>query len=74
MWDQSPLEQNIDILNMQNIPNKTNGTLLYNLADKYDLADPFRALYPSKKASHFCPSVIFGKTGLGWIFFVYPQI
>ena len=55
VWDQSPVEQNIDILNMQSVPNKTNGTLMYNLAEKYDLVDPFRALYPSKRAYTYMP-------------------
>jgi hypothetical protein len=58
-WSNAGPEENIDITGMIRTPNVANGNLLKNLALKYDLTDPFRVLYPTKKAFSYSP---FGAT------------
>jgi exonuclease III len=46
-------------MGMGRTPNKANGTLLKELANKHDLTDPFRVLFPTKKSFSYLP---FGNT------------
>jgi exonuclease III len=54
-WDNSHPPGNIDILKMARAPNNANGRLLRELANKFNLTDPFRALYPEKIAFTYSP-------------------
>jgi exonuclease III len=54
-WDGSQQENNIDIINMARPPNATNGALLREMADNFNLVDPFRALNPDKIAFSYRP-------------------
>jgi exonuclease III len=58
-WSNLGPDENNDIMGMIRTPNVANGTMLKNLASKYDLTDPFRILYPTKKAFSYSP---FGNT------------
>jgi hypothetical protein len=42
----SPPDSNIDILNMQNLPNARHSTLLKKLCDDFEMSDPFRVKFP----------------------------
>jgi hypothetical protein len=46
-WDQRPAENNIDVINMANIPSRTDQ--IKRIALKYRLTDPFRALNPVRQ-------------------------
>jgi exonuclease III len=54
-WDNSPPDTNIDIINMVRAPNAANGFCLNNMANEFDLLDPFRTLYPNKIAFSYSP-------------------
>jgi hypothetical protein len=58
-WSNLGPDENNDIMGMIRTPNVANGTMLKNLASKYDLTDPFRILYPTRKAFSYSP---FGNT------------
>ena len=55
VWDTSMPESNIDLYNMQNIPNKCNRDLLREMARNFSLFDPTRVLYPDKKIYTYSP-------------------
>jgi exonuclease III len=54
-WSNSGPEDNIDISGMVRTPNFTNGNLLKNLANDFELTDPFRILYPDRKCYSYVP-------------------
>jgi exonuclease III len=49
----SPPDSNIDILNMQNLPNARHSTLLKKLSDDFEMSDPFRVKFPNRKDYSF---------------------
>jgi exonuclease III len=55
-WDNSPPPpNNIDIANMARTPNAANGNLLKELANRFELIDPFRVLFPGKICFSYSP-------------------
>jgi exonuclease III len=54
-WDNSAPDFNIDLSNMVRPPNAANGKLLRDLATRFNLTDPFRALFPDKIAFSYAP-------------------
>jgi exonuclease III len=54
-WDNSPVHTNIDIVNMARPPNQANGKLLHDLAEHFQLTDPFRTLFPNKIGFSYSP-------------------
>ena len=46
LWDNAPLDSNIDVYKMAAIPNLKNSELLRNIASDFDLTDPFRVIHP----------------------------
>jgi exonuclease III len=54
-WSNSGPDDNIDITGMVRTPNFTNGNLLKNLANTFELTDPFRILYPDRKCYSYVP-------------------
>jgi exonuclease III len=55
-----PIASNIDVINMQALPNIANSKKLKELCLELGLSDPFRALYPNKIEFTFAP---WGNTG-----------
>ena len=55
VWDNGSIESNIDIYNMQRIPNKCNRDLLRDMAMRFSLLDPTRVLYPDRKLYTYTP-------------------
>jgi exonuclease III len=50
---------NLDLLNMVNIPNASNRTRLHVLMEKHCLIDPFRQMYPDKREYSYYPFGMF---------------
>jgi hypothetical protein len=51
----NPLQVNIDVFCMSAIPNLKNSELLDNLCDRFNLSDPYRILYPTKRDYSYVP-------------------
>ena len=49
------VEHNIDVFSMAALPNAKNGEFLEGLCLDFNLSDPFRTLYPSKRAFSYSP-------------------
>jgi exonuclease III len=54
-YSSSPLEQNIDCLNMRRPPNLNHSNKLEELCNTHDMSDPFRFLYPDKLEFTYVP-------------------
>ncbi len=57
-WDPSPVNDNIDVINMQNIPSKRRSEQINAMARRLSLMDPFRFLYPHRKEFTFVPNIV----------------
>jgi hypothetical protein len=53
--DRNPLQVNIDVFCMSAIPNPKNSELLDNLCERFNLSDPYRILYLSKRDYSYVP-------------------
>ncbi len=53
--DRNPLQVNIDVFCMSAIPNSKNSELLESLCDRFNMIDPFRFLYPTKRDYSYVP-------------------
>jgi hypothetical protein len=51
-----PPLNNLDVLNMNSIPNKRHSEYLFNLCTTNNLTDPFRAKYPNRQEFSYVPS------------------
>ncbi len=49
----APPDANIDVLNMQNLPNARHSNLLKNLCNDLELSDPFRVKFPNRREYSF---------------------
>ncbi len=56
-WDPSPVANNLDVINMQNIPSKPRSEKLVRMARNLSVTDPFRFLYPHRKEFTFVPNI-----------------
>jgi exonuclease III len=54
-WDSSPINSNIDTLNMAGLPNPQNCLSLLRICEKLKLTDPYRILYPNDKDYTYHP-------------------
>jgi hypothetical protein len=54
-YSSSPIEHNIDCLNMRRPPNLNHSRQLEELCNRFDLSDPFRFLYPDKLEFTYVP-------------------
>jgi len=54
--DNGPVEHNLDIINMVNLPSRLRSNWLLNLSEELDLVDPYRIFYPNKRDFTFIPS------------------
>jgi exonuclease III len=57
-WDSSPPDTNIDILNMRNLPSPVRTARLSRIAQKFNLAEPFRYLFPNKCDYTYIPNAV----------------
>jgi len=55
-WDFSPVNENIDVLNMQNIPSRPRSIRLHEICEQFNLTDPFRIFHPNKREYTYIPS------------------
>jgi exonuclease III len=55
-WDASPAIDNLDVINMQNIPSRFRSDQVLNIANRYNLTDPFRFLNPNKRDYTYIPN------------------
>jgi len=56
-WDPSPVQSNIDVINMNNIPSKRRSERINAIARNLSLTDPYRYLYPTRKEFTFVPNI-----------------
>jgi hypothetical protein len=73
-WDNGLADDNIDVFNMMCTPNQTNGNLLHDLCNNFNLTEPYRLLHPEKKLLHMLPLAARVKTNCGLTFFLYPPV
>ena len=59
VWDNAPLDSNIDVYKMAAIPNPKNSELLRNIASDFNLTDPFKVIHPYFNSYTYSP---FGHT------------
>ena len=59
LWDNAPLDSNIDVYKMAALPNLKNSELLRNIASDFNLTDPFRVIHPYLNSYTYSP---FGRT------------
>jgi exonuclease III len=57
-WDSSPAELNIDVLNMRNVPSNYRTTKINSIAERFNLIDPFRAMFPNRKEYTYIPNAV----------------
>jgi len=55
-WDVSPAEDNLDIINMNNIPSRQRSNKVHEICNEFALTDPFRVLFPDKKEFTYFPA------------------
>jgi hypothetical protein len=55
-WDRSPPENNLDILNMVNLPSRYRSEQVHQLALRFELIEPFRFLFPSRRDYTYIPN------------------
>jgi hypothetical protein len=53
--DRNPVTSNIDTFFMSGLPNPVNSELLNRLCSEFEMLDPFRALYPTKRDYTYLP-------------------
>jgi exonuclease III len=56
-WDSSPVHNNIDVINMNNIPSKRRSEKINAIARNLSLTDPYRYLFPTRKEFTFVPNI-----------------
>jgi len=54
--DISDVENNLDLVNMQNIPSVRRSTKIHEICEEFNLIEPFRTKYPNKREYTFVPS------------------
>ena len=54
-YSTEPVQNNIDCLNMVEVPNMRHSLLMRTLCDKHELSDPFRYLWPNRQDFTFVP-------------------
>jgi len=54
--DDSPVNENMDCFNMQNIPSKKRSEMALQMCKKLSLVDPFRMLYPNRREFTYVPN------------------
>ena len=63
LWDNAPLDSNIDVYKMAALPNPKNSELLRNIASDFNLTDPFKVIHPYFNSYTYSP---FGHTRKNW--------
>ncbi len=56
-WDPSPIHNNIDAINMANIPSKRRSEKINSIARNLSLTDPYRYLYLTRREYTFIPNI-----------------
>jgi exonuclease III len=55
-WDLSPPENNLDVINMANLPSRYRSEQVQHLSTRFNLVEPFRFRYPSRKDFTYIPN------------------
>jgi exonuclease III len=55
-WDPRPPNENLDVINMANIPSRTRSNAIRLMAQNRSLIDPFRMLHPIKSEFTYVPN------------------
>jgi len=57
-YDNSDVENNLDVVNMRNIPSLIRTTRIRNMCTELNLVEPYRTMYPNRQEYTFIPSGI----------------
>jgi exonuclease III len=57
-WDFSDPEHNIDIFNMRNIPSRERSANVKRIADKFNLTETYRYMYPNGRDFTYIPNAV----------------
>ena len=49
VWDKSRVEENLDVLNMANVPSVQRTNKIHEICDNLSLTDPYRIFYPNNR-------------------------
>ncbi len=58
VWDRSRVEDNLDVLNMANVPSSHRSNKVHEICDVLSLTDPYRIFYPTTREFTFTPNGI----------------
>jgi exonuclease III len=53
VWDRSRVEDNLDVLNMVNVPSSQRSNKIHEICDVLSLTDPYRIFYPNTREFTF---------------------
>jgi exonuclease III len=56
VWDRSRVEDNLDVLNMANVPSSQRSNKVHEICDVLSLTDPYRIFYPTTREFTFTPN------------------
>jgi exonuclease III len=56
-WSTSPIGENIDVFRMRNIPSLRRSEKIKRISQDFNLTDPFRVFYPTKKEFTYVPAI-----------------
>jgi exonuclease III len=60
-WSPSPVADNLNVINMQNIPSKQRSEKIVNMARNLSMTDPYRFLYPHRREFTYVPNIAANK-------------
>jgi hypothetical protein len=56
VWDKSRVEENLDVLNMANVPSVQRTNKIHEICENLSLTDPYRIFYPNNREFTFTPN------------------
>jgi exonuclease III len=57
-WSSEDVNFNLDVIHMRDIPSKRRSEKINELSNTFNLTDPFRVFYPSKREYTYVPAVV----------------
>jgi len=73
-YDSNPVQINIDVLNMANIPSKRRSLKIASIAHILNLTDPYRFFNPEKREFTFIPNILNNRNRSRLDFFLISEI
>ena len=57
-WDNRPVETNIDVINMRDIPCRRRSANILNMCRELNLTDPYRIFFPITREFTYIPNAV----------------